>query len=363
MFGGKIRRALTIGMAVITLFSVGGVYATWKYAANERLTGREALSINAFTWAGAEMLPSESESGINHLSLVENLIKDLNLGRSSQAQSLINARVNNTRDEFGNMAMTGGGTLNNVIGAENMQVNFIIYFPDGVSKEEGDSYYVFTTSVQLGYRGGSYHNGSYLQNTKPGIHFFWDGTSDATKNRIFEIYRTEVVYDWTINGYKAATTDLGSALPCWYDENQPNAYKNNTQIPAFEPSTFRTIDQTPIATAENPACMYINYSAEYGYEGETVYVCPKNYVEEKWFYLAPEMASGVTSGTVTLTLQPACKACKLDVFSSTAGTDDTLIASNDGSGVVSFTATQGVTYYVRVSGAYSIVFDTAFTPS
>ena len=89
----------------------------------------------------------------------------------------------------------------------------------------------------------------------------------------------------------------------------------------------------------------------------------KNLIEEKWFYLAPEMASGVTSGTVTLTLTPACRGCKLDVFSSTAGTEDVLLASNDGSGTVKFTATQGKTYYIRVKGAYTITFQSAFTPA
>lgn len=359
MFGKKLKMIAMLCMSLIMFFSIGGVYATWKYAGTETLSVEEDLIINAFTWTGAELLPSESESGLNHLSLIENLISDLNKGNRSEAHDLMDARWDRSprRNTFGNMAVTGGGTLTEVIGAKNTNVDFLIYFPDGVGTSY--TYQVFTTSVDLGHRGEANFWGT--SNKTPGVHFYWDGTSGGTKHRIFEVYRTIMKYNSTLQTWEAVSTDLGSTLPCWYDENKSNANKNITQIPSFDPTSFETIEQTPIATVENPAFMYINYTADHGYEGETVYVCPKNWIEEKWFYLAPEMASGVTKGTVTLTLQPECKDCSLDVFTSTAGTDDVLLASNDGSGTVKFTAMQGTTYYIRTKGAYTIVFTSAFT--
>ena len=368
MLGG-IRKLITFCLvAVISLASVGGVWATWHYAATPIDPTSTAIDLTLSPWKGIEILPTETEDGANHLSMIEALKADLNKGSRSTVQDLIDDRMDDGRTEFGTMAMTGGNDLGGVISGSTENVSMLISF----SEQDKNTYYVFTTSVPLGHRGASRWRliGGDV-NTAPGIHYFWNGAGEG--DRIYEIYRTKMI---KVNGvWQADVVDVGSALPCWYEENQGSGEEHVTQIPSFDPSTYKTISELPIATKDNPAFTYLSYSVSYyndnassgnrgkvwvnkGYEGQTVKAFPSTDRTENWYTLQPEMASGTTSGTVTLTLADGDKDMNLTVY---AGNKSTVITTNDGGGTVSFTAQAGTTYFVSVSGDVSIEYTVSFT--
>lgn len=377
MLGG-IRKLITFCLvAVISLASVGGVYASWIYYQPTQELVNE-IKPSLYPWKGVEILPTETEDGANHLTLLENLKRNLNSTNSS-VQAEINKRVNNSgwtggpKDDFGSMAIKNNdGLLQDLLPEGSKNLNVLIYFPEteteNVDKSNLDTYYVFTTSVNLGHKGGQWQIIGVIK-TKDGVHFFWEG--GETKHRIYEIYRTKLqklqdTEDIDGDGNKTeklwqeVSVDVGSAEPCWYEESL--LMSTNGQIPSFDPATYKTEQELPIATKDNPAYTYLNYTTidSHGYEGQTVKTFLSFSDEEKWYQLVPEMADGTTSGTVTLTLAEENKDCILNVYSAQK---EVALATNAGDGKVSFTAQAGTTYYIKVSGATAIEYTVSFTPN
>ncbi len=373
MFGG-IRKLITFCLvAVISLASVGGVYASWVYYKPTQELVNE-IKPSLYPWKGVEILPTETEDGANHLTLLENLKKNLN-SKNSSVQTEINKRVNNSswtggpKDDFGSMAIKNNdGLLQDLLPEGSKNLNVLIYFPEAENEDELNTYYVFTTNVNLGHKGGQMQIIGVIK-TKDGVHFFWDG--GETKHRIYEIYRTKLqkLQDTEdIDGdkntkemlWQEVSVDVGSAEPCWYEESL--LMSTNGQIPSFDPATYKTEQELPIATKDNPAYTYLNYTTidSHGYEGQTVKTFLSFSDEEKWYQLIPEMADGTTSGTVTLNLAKENKDCILNVYSAQK---EVALATNAGGGKVTFTAQAGTTYYIKVSGATAIEYTVSFKPN
>lgn len=353
----RVTKALLAITLATTLVTTAGVYATWEYVGYDNAGSTDTqMGVGLAGWTGVEILPTDTANGKKHLTFIENLRTDLNKSRST-VQGLIDDRIDRDRLNFGTMAVKGGDDLSGILGSANSNVDFLISYPQTATENTDlgspDTYYIYSTSVGLGHRGACSGLGVYW-NSKAGIHFFWDGTSAGVKHRIYEVYRTKMQ---KVNGtwqVVDGSTSVGSALPCWYDENKSDRYKNVTQIPSFDPSTYQEISQLPISTADNPAFAYINYSSEHGYECEAVDAHPTSWSSEKWYKFIPETASnGVV--TVTLTLADADKTCNLSVYSST---DKSVLLATSENGTARFSVTGGQTYYVVVSGDTSISFTT-----
>ncbi|MBO5279780.1 MAG: hypothetical protein J6B55_01025, partial [Clostridia bacterium] len=60
-----MNRILSLFVLLITVFTIGGVYATWQYANIGPNPGKCDISIKLgeFNWAGSGDLPTDSEIG------------------------------------------------------------------------------------------------------------------------------------------------------------------------------------------------------------------------------------------------------------------------------------------------------------
>ena len=69
---------------IITILavSIGGVFATWQYAELPVTDADKSVnvSLDEFIWEPEEILPTDSEIGENHLSLIELILNERNKG-------------------------------------------------------------------------------------------------------------------------------------------------------------------------------------------------------------------------------------------------------------------------------------------
>ena len=225
-----IKRFLLLLICLVSVLSVGGVYATWKYTNLGPTPVSHELSIRMgeFDWAGSGDLPTDDAIGEDHISLIDMIINHPEHGLNTAGSYLneqIEARQNggltwSGRDTLGSMAVTQSEELSEIFGLTSYNLEFLIQF---ISDTE---YYIFTTGVDLGERGEISWTGS---NKTPG-----SPTVPIGEN-IYPIYRTRVIKEDGV--WKAVETKVGYAQSAWYEESRRNA--NATQIPSFDPDTFR----------------------------------------------------------------------------------------------------------------------------
>ena len=80
--GRSIVRYTAFLCSLFILASVGGVFATWYYTYETTQNAQEnfSVSLSDFEWKPAEILPTESEIGENHLALIELILNENNKG-------------------------------------------------------------------------------------------------------------------------------------------------------------------------------------------------------------------------------------------------------------------------------------------
>lgn len=224
------KKVLSLLMVVFMLFSIGGVYATWKYSNSgpNPYYIDIPLRLGEFNWAGSGDLPTDDAIGENHISLIDQIINHPDHGLNT-SKSYLNEQIDDRqdgglgwskgRDTLGSMAVTQSKELNEIFGLASYSLEFLIQF------KSNNEYYIFTTSVYLGERGEINFWGNNKTPGKP---------TTPIGDNIYPIYRTRVV---KTNGVWAAVeTSEGYAKSAWYEESRSNA--NATQIPSFDPDTF-----------------------------------------------------------------------------------------------------------------------------
>ena len=226
-----IKRTLSLMMVLLMLFSVGGVYATWKYTNDGIAPGVVELPIRLgeLNWAGSGDLPTDDAIGENHISLIDQIINHPQHGLNTSG-SYLNDQIKDRqdgglgwsggRDTLGSMAVTQSEELTEIFGLTSYSLNFLIQF------KSNTEYYIFTTGEYLGQRGEISIWGT---NKTPGQPTVPIGGS------IYPIYRTRVVK--TDGVWAAVETQEGYATSAWYEESRRNA--TATQIPSFDPDTFQ----------------------------------------------------------------------------------------------------------------------------
>lgn len=225
----RMTRMLATVLLLCTLVFTGGTYAVWFYAAQPADPVGHGLSISVgdFLWEGSGSLPTDTEIGENHVSLIDKIINHpqhgLNASRSYLNEQIKDRKNGGTgwrsgRDTLGSMAVTQSKELEEIFGLDASQLDFLIQF---VSDTE---YYLFTTGVYLGERGSQFM-GFNTASGKPTVPLGYP---------VYPIYKTVVQ---KINGvWTAVSTAEGYANSAWYEESRGNA--NATQIPSFDPDTF-----------------------------------------------------------------------------------------------------------------------------
>lgn len=230
-----LRRSLLLVLLAV-LLTTAGTLATWSFAHPDltEVSGSFTPVLGVFHWDGSDVLPDDGGVGEDHIWLVTNLVGGTNAkgeeiglnAPDSPLNDYINDRLDgglgySKRDYFGSMAVTGGKDMEELFGADAINLSFMVYV---VSDTE---YYIFTTGVDLGERG----EGNWL------------GTSNKTPGKpthplgtyISPIYRTKLTRPTKNDDWEIVETKEGKALSCWYDENRRN---NITQIPSFDPKSW-----------------------------------------------------------------------------------------------------------------------------
>ncbi len=225
-----IRKFLLPLTAFILIFSVSGVYATWKYSnINPSPVSKELeIRLGEFNWSGSGDLPTDDAIGENHISLIDQIINHPEHGLN-KSNSYLNEQIEDRqdgglgwsggRDTLGSMAVTQSEELHDIFGLSSFNLDFLIQF------KSDTEYYIFTTGVNLGEKGEINILGYNKTPGKPTVPIGDD---------IYPIYRTKVIKE---NGtWRAVETKEGYAKSAWYEESRRNA--NATQIPSFDPDTF-----------------------------------------------------------------------------------------------------------------------------
>lgn len=226
-----MNRIFSLFILLITVFTIGGVYATWQYSNigpmpyNMELT----VKLGEFNWAGSGDLPTDSEIGEDHISLVQNIISHAQHGLN-KSNSYLNEQIEkrqnggigwrNGRDTLGSMAVDQSDELKDIFGLDASNLTFLIHI---ISDNE---YHIYTTNVYLGERGEINWLGNNKTPGKPTV---------PIGQPIYVIYKTKVVK--TDGVWAAVETKVGYANSAWYEESRSNA--NATQIPSFDPDTFK----------------------------------------------------------------------------------------------------------------------------
>ncbi len=226
-----IKKFLSLLMALLIIFSISGVYATWKYSnlGPNPVSYEISVRLGEFNWVGSGDLPTDDAIGENHISLIDQIINHPQHGLN-RSDSYLNDQIKDRqdggigwsggRDTLGSMAVTQSKELTEIFGLGSFSLDFLIKF------ESSTEYYIFTTGEYLGERGEINFWGN---NSKPG-----SPTVPIGEN-IYPIYRTKVIK--TDGVWAAVETKVGYAESAWYEESRRNA--NATQIPCFDPDTFQ----------------------------------------------------------------------------------------------------------------------------
>ena len=229
-----LRRSFVLVLLAVIL-TVSGAFATWQFAFPDipESSASFAPVLGEFHWTGSEVLPDDVV-GEDHVWLITNLVNGENAkgeeiglnNPDSPLNDYINDRLDgglgySARKYFGSMAVTGGRDMEELFGADAINLTFMVYV---VSDTE---YYIFTTGVDLGERGETN----------------WLGTSNKTPGKpthplgtyISPIYRTKLTRTSKNADWEIVETQGGKAISCWYDENRRN---NITQIPSIDPTSW-----------------------------------------------------------------------------------------------------------------------------
>lgn len=344
MFKSISRRITMLIVAVVSIFSIVGVSATWQFATGSVHTVSTKVSVSTFPWTGSDILPEDNE-GNNHRLLIENLINGktadgtgigLN-APNSQLNEQLETRQNWGRTTFGSMDVWTGEQYESLFGLNDQSVNltFLIYSP----KNQPNVKYIYTTGVELGTSG--------LWNSS--------GFTYPVGTRIYPIYRTKLngvvvgkqngedVYEWT-----AETTVLGSAQSARYE----NTYAGSSVVytPAFNPTTFAPLSEEDCESGESAVLVGNNVdNAIFTYVGQTLSgeVPSKDLVIH--FTLTPK-----NNGVVTITPTAESKGMVVEVHSKK--NLNSLVSTTNANGVTTFTATSNTAYYFTVTGSEKIEF-------
>ena len=209
---------IVFSLGFIMLITSSRAYSTWRYAQEkvESITGSPATILNVFEYPPEEVLPDDV-MGENHVVLVSDLVgneKGLNNPDSYLNEQIASRQKGGLfkpkRDTLGSMGVDQGSELEKLFSLESENLSFLIQFING------DTYYIFTTEVDLGENGAPNY---------------------AIGTVVSPIYRT-IVEKNSDGVWETKTSAIGYALSAYYEES--NILGNITKIPSFDPDTWAT---------------------------------------------------------------------------------------------------------------------------
>lgn len=208
---------------MIALLSVTGVYATWAYSVGSPDAASSAIKVDVG-------LPDYEEEGSSHVALLKQLVgSDYGLNNTDSGSTNGNYLLRQieyrqqgnwllfpSRDTLGSMAITQGGTLNNIFGTEAANLEFLIYFRDRDGNFSTTEYFIFTWDKPLKDANGN-------QVTTIG-------------KTVYPIYRTRVSKN-SSGVWEQHESVTGYATTAYYEESRWDADKS--EILSIEPDSFQ----------------------------------------------------------------------------------------------------------------------------
>ncbi len=162
---GYVSIILLLVMLISFAFGSSGVYAYWQYYGSSSQSVKLSILTAVVPWKGSEVLPNETEKGKDHIALVEAILNGtylsngqvVQLGLNGGNNSYLNQRIEDRQgifwrdaDQIGSMDLWQDDNISDYFSLNEATNNleFILEFPDG----SDDTYYLYTTSVELGAR-------------------------------------------------------------------------------------------------------------------------------------------------------------------------------------------------------------------
>ncbi|MBO5039791.1 MAG: hypothetical protein J6D09_01700 [Clostridia bacterium] len=203
-----ISIALFLLVSLTFGFANSGVFAYWQYYGSSP----QSILIHVLTavapWEGSEILPNDTTHGKNHIALIDAILngeyvsdgRKVNLGLNKGSDSYINKRIRERKgifwrdaDQLGSMDLWEDDSISNyfALNEATNELAFMLVFPDG----SDDTYYLYTTSVDLGAR------------RAPTVPI---GTN------IYPIFRTTLKLNSETGKWEAVVTEIGYAPSKYY---------------------------------------------------------------------------------------------------------------------------------------------------
>ena len=218
---GMFKKLSVVLCALVMLFSVTGVYATWEYSVGEP----DSTLGNVQVGVG---LPNYEEEGNSHTALIHQLVgSDYGLNNKDSGNTNGNYLLRqidyrqqggflwSSRDTLGSMAITQGDTLDNIFGTEAANLEFLIYFRDRDGNFSTSEYFIFTWDKPL--RDANNNQVTTINKT------------------VYPIYRTRVSKN-SAGVWEQHESLTGYATTAYYEESRWNA--NYSKILSIEPDSF-----------------------------------------------------------------------------------------------------------------------------
>ena len=111
-----MRRFLTAMVCLITIFSIGGVYATWQYAAYNAADAETQIgaSLSTFDYPPEQILPGgdveDAELGEDHYGLIDRILNEdnKNYGLNLSTNNVLHKYLKDDGYVFSNQKVSGG---------------------------------------------------------------------------------------------------------------------------------------------------------------------------------------------------------------------------------------------------------------
>lgn len=307
-------------LVAITCFSLGqiGVRAEWRYAGASPQSIRIDVVTAVMPWEGSTELPNDSSAGDSHVALVTAILSGeyvvdgnkVNLGLNTENSYLAEQIAERKgiwwrdSDMLGSMDIWEDENIENYFNLNEATNNvaFILEFPDG----SDDTYYLYTTSVDLGAR------------RSPNIPI---GTN------VYPVYRTTLKLNEE-GEWVATITETGYAKSAYYS----NPILGLAVDPAFDTSSWTAGE---LGTTKGTAI--------YAFVGQTVDVRAKDENVSTFYQVS-------SSSTKVLTVKVADEDSSVVYVTTSNGNQVKASSGAQGSKTISFSASRNTYYYIEIVG-------------
>ena len=327
-------RIMALLCAVVLLCSIGGVWASFHYDQDVVYPVSQTIELSVFPWTGSDILPEDSESGENHLALIDAIINDPTLGLNT-ANSTLNQEITDRwtssswldpkRKTIGSMSRWDGGDLDKLFNTESDQLEFLLEFLDEDNDGTVDAYYLYTTNIQL-----TFSSDNWMQQYTPNI---------PIGETIYPVYRTRVERN-SYGEWSGVETKVGSSKSVWYDAG--TVIGGVAKIPSigYGSDWQEETGSTQFGSSFDTA-LWTHRNLE-----NTVTVATE---ETRAYYALQATESGVYTATAT------SSNCVITVYDQ----NRSAITTTGTGSSVSWSVTSGTRYYVVIYGELTMSFTVA----